>query len=217
VKKTFYVGQAQVHALRGIDLQVNENELLMLMGPSGSGKTTLISIIGGILNQDEGACEVLHQDINHLPLSQKAFFRGKNVGFVFQTLNLIPTLNAVENVCIPLLVQKVDKNEACLRAKEILTKVGLKDRFGSYPKELSGGEQQRVSIARGCIHRPKVILCDEPTSFLDMQTGRTVIEMLREIQKMNQCSIVIVTHDPRILDYADRIEEISDGVIQKKQ
>lgn len=217
VKKSFFPGKTEVKALKGINLGVKENELIMLMGPSGSGKTTLISIIGGILNQDEGSCSVLHQDINNLPAAEKALFRGKNVGFVFQTLNLIPTLNAVENVCIPLILQNVEKNKAFLEAKELLAKMGLKDKYNSYPKELSGGEQQRVSVARGCIHKPKVMLCDEPTSFLDLETGREVINVLKEIQKENKCSIVIVTHDPRILDYADRIEEISDGVIAQKK
>jgi putative ABC transport system ATP-binding protein len=213
ITKTFGTKQTRVEALRGVDMTLLEREILMICGPSGSGKTTLLSIIASILHPDSGRCDVLGTPINALSEEEKTIFRGKNIGFVFQAFNLIPMLTAQENTAIPLLIQGINRKEALERAKILLEKLGLSDKIHRKPSELSGGEQQRVSIARGCIHQPKVILCDEPTSLLDHKTGSKVLEILIQLQEETKCSLIIVTHDQRILSYADRIIEIEDGRI----
>jgi putative ABC transport system ATP-binding protein len=217
LKKTFKSGETIVEALKCIDLTIYEKELVMIVGPSGSGKTTLLSIIGGIMNQDSGDCIIMGEDFNSLPQTIKPQFRGKNIGFVFQHFNLVPLLNIKENVAIPLLLTNVERETSFKQAINILTELQLQKKINRLPKELSGGEQQRVAIARSCIHKPKVILCDEPTSFLDLKAGKNVINILKKIQEENNCAIVIVTHDPRILEFADRILEIEDGKITEKK
>jgi putative ABC transport system ATP-binding protein len=171
VTKTYGAGDTAVQALRGIDLDVRTGELMMLVGPSGSGKTTLISVIAGILDHDDGDCRVFGHDFKHMPQRAKTAYRGLNVGFVFQQFNLLPTLNAAENVAVPLLINGVRRREAVRRARSVLERVGLGDRTHSLPAELSGGQQQRVAIARAMVHDPKLIVCDEPTSSLDHETG----------------------------------------------
>jgi len=217
VTKTFGQGTSEVSVLRGVDLVAHENELIMLMGPSGSGKTTLISIIGGLLNQNSGDCTVLGKSINQLPEEEKTKFRGKNIGFLFQYFNLVPTLTAVENAAIPLILNGVNRNQAMEEAAKLLTLVGLEEQLYSTPNNISGGQQQRVAIARACIHKPKIILCDEPTSFLDHERGKKTLELLQQIKTENKCTLIVVTHDPRILEYADRILEIDDGVIKPEK
>jgi putative ABC transport system ATP-binding protein len=214
LKKTYYNPSNKVEALKDVNLKVYENELLMLMGPSGSGKTTLLSIIGGILNFESGVLNVLSQNIKNLNDENLTIFRSKNIGFVFQSFNLIPTLNALENVLIPLLIQNMNLNEATDKAKDLLKKVNLEDKMDSYPRELSGGEMQRVSIARGFIHNPKILLCDEPTSYLDSNLGKHIMQILKNFIIENNTTIVVVTHDPRITPFASRIIEIDDGIIK---
>jgi putative ABC transport system ATP-binding protein len=214
LKKTYGKGTVEVQALRGVDLDVLPGELLMLVGPSGSGKTTLISIIAGILNQTEGACDVLGKDINRLPDTEKTKFRGENIGFVFQALNLVPTLTASENVAVPLLLKRAPQKEAINKAEELLKNLGMADKLEKYPSELSGGQQQRVAIARGVVHNPKVIVCDEPTSQLDHETGKKVMELLRNLLTKER-AIIVVTHDSRIFSFADRIAYMDDGQIVK--
>jgi len=211
--KTYGAGSSQVMALRGIDLDVFKGELMMLVGPSGCGKTTLISVIAGILDQDKGDCRVLGQDLLAMGASRKTRFRGDNVGFVFQAFNLLPTLTAAENASIPLLINGAPRKLAMEKAKAMLARVGLGDRSHSFPSQLSGGQQQRVAIARALIHDPKLIVCDEPTSALDHQTGQKVIELLREVAMAEGRALVIVTHDARIFNYADRIAQMDDGHI----
>jgi putative ABC transport system ATP-binding protein len=213
VKKTYGTGQSAVRALRGIDLDVHRGEMLMLVGPSGCGKTTLISVIAGVLDRDEGECEVLGADFAKLNAAAKARFRAVNVGFVFQAFNLIPTLSIAENVAVPLLINNVPRGEAIKRAREVLTKVGLGDRTNDEPRKLSGGQQQRVAISRALVHNPKLIVCDEPTSALDHATGQKVMELLRGIAAGGDLSLVVVTHDQRIFEFADRIAEMDDGHI----
>lgn len=213
VKKVFGSGETRVEALKNVNLKIKENELVMLKGPSGSGKTTLLSVIGGILKQTEGDIVVLGQHLKDLNNEDKTTFRGKNIGFVFQSFNLIPYITTTENVSIPLLIHKYDRNEAMELSKNFLIKLGLGHVLDRYPRELSGGEQQRVSIARGCIHKPKIILCDEPTSYLDSENGKNVMEILKNLQREEKSSLVIVTHDPRITEFADRILGIQDGTI----
>jgi putative ABC transport system ATP-binding protein len=213
VTKTYGAGDASVMALRGIDLDVRCGELLMVVGPSGCGKTTLISVIAGILDQDSGQCEVLGQDLKLLGRGERTRFRGTSIGFVFQLFNLLPALNAVENVSVPLLINGIARKSAEARAEEVLEAVDLGSRLDALPGKLSGGQQQRVAIARALVHEPKLIVCDEPTSNLDHETGRSVMELLRGTARSADRALVVVTHDPRIFDFADRIAHMDDGKI----
>ncbi len=213
VTKTYGTGDARVMALRGIDLDVCRGELLMLVGPSGCGKTTLISVIAAILKQDSGNCEVLGQDLTSMDQNERTRFRGVSIGFVFQLFNLLPALNAVENVSVPLLINGVSRKNAETRASEILAEVDLGTRLSALPTQLSGGQQQRVAIARALVHDPKLIVCDEPTSSLDHETGRSVMNVLRGIAKSPDRALIVVTHDPRIFEFADRIAHMDDGRI----
>jgi len=213
VTKTYGSGQSQVVALRGIDLEVRTGELLMLVGPSGCGKTTLISVIAGILDRDEGECTVLGRDFDKMSQGARTRFRGKSIGFVFQAFNLLPTLSAAENVSVPLLINGESRARAMQKAKEALARVGLGERTRSLPSQLSGGQQQRVAIARALVHSPRLIVCDEPTSALDHETGHKVMELLRDVALGEGRSLVIVTHDARIFEFADRIARMDDGRI----
>jgi putative ABC transport system ATP-binding protein len=215
IVKTYGTGAAKVTALRGIDLDVYKGELLMLVGPSGCGKTTLISVVAGILDQDSGDCRVLGENLLAMGQRKKTAFRGENVGFVFQAFNLLPTLSAAENAAVPLLINGMNRKTALEKSRAMLERVGLGDRGHSLPSQLSGGQQQRVAIARALVHDPKLIVCDEPTSALDHETGHKVMEMLREVALGEGRSLVIVTHDARIFDFADRIAHMDDGRIDK--
>jgi putative ABC transport system ATP-binding protein len=215
VVKSYGTGSAKVMALRGIDLDVYRGELLMLVGPSGCGKTTLISVVAGILDQDSGDCRVLGENLMAMGQRKKTAFRGENVGFVFQAFNLLPTLSAAENAAVPLLINGENRRRAIDKARAMLDRVGLGDRGHSLPSQLSGGQQQRVAIARALVHDPKLIVCDEPTSALDHETGHKVMELLREVAMGDGRSLVIVTHDARIFEFADRIARMDDGRIDK--
>jgi putative ABC transport system ATP-binding protein len=215
VTKTYGTGSAAVVALRGVDLDVRAGELLMLVGPSGCGKTTLISIMAGVLDRDGGECTVFDRDFGDMSQRARTLFRGRNVGFVFQAFNLLPALTAAENVAVPLLILGQGHASALRRAREILDRVGLGDRTRALPAQLSGGQQQRVAIARALIHEPRLLVCDEPTSSLDHETGQRVLEMLRELALRPGRALVIVTHDARILDYADRIARMDDGMVER--
>src|SRR5581483_1709818 len=205
VTKSYGKGTAKVTALRGIDMEVRQGELMMLVGPSGCGKTTLISVIAGILDNDEGECHVFGNDFKTMGDRARTAYRGHNIGFVFQAFNLLPTLTAAENVAVPMLINGHHRRDALERAEEALRRVGLENRRRSLPKELSGGQQQRVAIARALVHSPKLIVCDEPTSALDHETGHKVMELLREVAVGSDRALVIVTHDARIFEFADRI------------
>ena len=211
--KTYGVGETKVQALRGIDLQVRRGELLMLVGPSGCGKTTLLSIVSGILSQNEGNCEVFGANIGAFSGRQRARFRGTSIGFVFQAFNLLPALTAMENVAIPLLLHRWSRKAAEERSRQVLDKVGLRERSNARPGQLSGGQQQRVAIARALVHDPRLIVCDEPTSNLDHKTGQAMMEILRDRAKSPDRAIIVVTHDPRIYAFADRIARMDDGRI----
>ena len=215
LEKVTKVFPGGVTAVDGLDLRVEDREFVVLVGPSGCGKTTLISVVAGILDQDEGDCRVLGEDLLAMGARRKTVFRGKNVGFVFQAFNLLPTLSAAENAAVPLLINGVPRAKAVAKAKEMLGRVGLGDRGHSLPSQLSGGQQQRVAIARALVHDPKIIVCDEPTSALDAETGHKVMDLLREVALGDGRSLVIVTHDARIFSYADRIARMDDGRIVK--
>ncbi|HWF96512.1 MAG TPA: ABC transporter ATP-binding protein [Xanthobacteraceae bacterium] len=215
IVKAYGAGASQVMALRGIELDVAQGELVMLVGPSGCGKTTLISIVAGILDQDAGSCIVLGKDLASMDQAAKTEFRRHAVGFVFQSYNLIPQLEAAENVMIPLLLNNVPRRQALAKARDALDRVGLADRCSSSPAQLSGGQQQRVAIARALVHEPALIVCDEPTSALDHETGQHVLEILRDVAVRDGRTLIIVTHDSRILGFADRIARMDDGRITR--
>jgi putative ABC transport system ATP-binding protein len=211
--KSFGTGSAKVQALRGVNLSVKEGEFLIMMGPSGSGKTTLLSVISGILTQDAGECLVSNINLNAMDDQEKTLYRGRHIGFVFQAFNLIPTLTCVENVSIPLLLNMRDRKLALQRAEELLTLVGIPEKLNAYPTQLSGGQQQRVAIARAIIHDPDLVVCDEPTSFLDHDTGMKVMQLLRSTITEQGKTLIVVTHDVRIVPFADRIVNLEDGKI----
>jgi putative ABC transport system ATP-binding protein len=215
VVKTYDTGGDKVVALDGIDLDIHMGELMMLVGPSGCGKTTLISVIAGILDQDSGSCVVFGEDLLHMRSSQKLKFRARNIGFVFQAYNLLPSLNAIENVSIPLIINGMKRQAAERQAAKVLEQVGLGARGKSLPSQLSGGQQQRVAIARSLVHDPRLIVCDEPTSALDHETGHNVMELLKQVALQRDRALVIVTHDARIFGFADRIAKMDDGHIEK--
>ena len=214
VTKTFGTGAAAFQALRGVDLEVRTGELLMLVGPSGCGKTTLISVIAGVLRRDGGACSVFGHDYLAMTEQDTTRFRGEHIGFVFQAFNLIPTLTAAENVSAPLVIKGMRRRQAVVQAREMLHKVGFDERMmESSPLDLSGGQQQRVAIARALVHQPNLIVCDEPTSALDSETGRKVMELMRELALATNRALIVVTHDARIFEFADRIARMEDGRI----
>jgi putative ABC transport system ATP-binding protein len=211
IVKSYGAGVARVAALRGADLDVRRGELLMLVGPSGSGKTSLISIIATILEQDAGNCEVLGRDLRGMGPIERARFRGASVGFVFQVFNLLPALTTVENISVPLLINGMSRRQAERRASALLEQVGLGDRPKTLPAQLSGGQQQRVAIARALACNPQLIICDEPTSNLDHETGQVMMEILRSRARSNERAVIVVTHDPRIFAFADRVAHMDDG------
>ncbi len=213
VVKVYDVGDQKVTALNHVNLDIATGELMMLVGPSGCGKTTLISVIAGILDQDEGLCELFGENLLAMGSQDKLNFRAKNVGFVFQAFNLLPALNAAENVSVPLVINGMKRVEAERKASSVLKQVGLGERTSSLPSQLSGGQQQRVAIARALVHSPRLIVCDEPTSALDHETGHTVMELLKDVALQKDRALVIVTHDARIFNFADRIAKMDDGHI----
>ena len=211
VCKTFGEGENAIEALRGIDLEIFEGELLMIVGPSGSGKTTLISIIAGILNPTSGVCSVLDKELR--VDEDITGFRGKNIGFVFQAFNLIPMLSVEENVSIPLVINGEELDQAKPLARQMLERVGMINKAEALPPQLSGGQQQRIAIARACIHNPSIIVCDEPTSALDHETGSKILTLLKSQVLQPGRTLIVVTHDARIFSFADRIVKVDDGKI----
>jgi putative ABC transport system ATP-binding protein len=211
--KTYQLGKVSIPALRGISFTVARGESLVVMGPSGSGKTTLLNLIGAIDKPTSGAIFVDGRDITTLSEGELTKLRRHKIGFIFQFYNLIPALTALENVELPLLTAGVSRKEATRRAFELLEMVGLAARAGHFPDELSGGEQQRVTIARALANRPSVILADEPTGDLDTKTSVEVVQILSETSKKEEATVIIVTHDPMIAEKADRILEMRDGNI----
>jgi putative ABC transport system ATP-binding protein len=211
--KKYDEGASGTLALRGIDLEAHAGELLLLMGPSGSGKTTLLSIMGCILTASSGSVRVAGREVVGLSEKELPALRLEHIGFVFQGFNLFPTLTAGENVELMLDLKGVATARAKKRAQELLEQVGLGEKYGSFPADLSGGQKQRVAIARALAGDPEIILADEPTAALDSHTGRNVMEMMSTLAHQRGRAVVIVTHDSRVVNFADRIVRIEDGAI----
>jgi putative ABC transport system ATP-binding protein len=211
LNKWFGEGDARTHAVKDVSFAANFGEMLYVVGPSGSGKTTMLSIISGILRPNSGTVRVEGTDIWEIPADQLAEFRLHKIGFVFQDYHLFPRLTTAENVAIPLILQNRPWDEALSEAVHDLDVVGLKSRAGLPPVKLSGGEQQRVAIARAIVSRPDIMIFDEPTASLDGDTGRNILQFVREHILNAQRCIIIVTHDGRIYEFADRIMKMEDG------
>ncbi|MDX1946463.1 MAG: ABC transporter ATP-binding protein [Pirellulaceae bacterium] len=213
VTKEFGTGDAKVRALTGVDVEIPTGEMTLLVGPSGCGKTTLISIMAGLLDPTAGEVVLLGRNRRELRGGKLVNFRGKNIGFVFQQYNLLPALTAAENVAVPLIIAGVRRSKAVARAAEVLDLVGLGNKSRAYAHQLSGGQQQRVAIARALVHEPKLLVCDEPTAALDAQSGRRVMQLLREATVQPGRAVIVVTHDSRVYEFGDRIIEMSDGKV----
>lgn len=213
IKKSYGESENRIEALKNIDLDVHQGELTLLVGPSGSGKTTLISIITTILTPDDGQLYLLDQDASAMTDDEKAQFRRKNMGVVFQSLFLIPTLTVLENVTVPLLVDGFDDEAAEAKAMETLTQMNIAHRSHASPAKLSKGQQQRVAIARAIINDSKIVICDEPTSALDQSSGLQIMSILHDLASKSSKAVLVVTHDHRTFPYADRIVNINDGQI----
>jgi putative ABC transport system ATP-binding protein len=213
IVKDFGAGQTSVRALHGITSDIYPGELTYLVGESGSGKTTLISIIAGILYPTQGSVSVFGTEIYDLRENDLVKFRLANIGFIFQQYNLIPTLTAAENASVPLVAAGMSRGEAVARATETLKQLNIGDLAERLPRQLSGGQQQRVAIARALVHSPRLVVCDEPTAALDAASGRRVMDLLRAVALESERAVIIVTHDNRIFDLADRILDMEDGRI----
>ncbi len=215
ITKDFVTADTPLRVLHGIDLEIQAGELTYLVGESGSGKTTLISIIAGILYPTDGGVTVFNTDIYALSDNDLVRFRLANIGFIFQQYNLIPTLTAAENAAVPLIASGMKRSEAVARGQAMLEKLNIGNQGHKLPRQLSGGQQQRVAIARALVHEPRLIVCDEPTAALDAKSGRRVMDLLREVALSPDRSVIIVTHDNRIFDLADRILIMEDGRITR--
>src|SRR3989454_3186656 len=214
IEKWFGAGEARVHALRGVDLEIRMGELAMLVGPSGCGKTTLLSVVAVSLEKNGGELNVLGETPAEMSTQERILFRRRNLGFVFQQYNLLPALTAAENVAVPLLTGGWNRIDAVAEATRLLAQLGMEDRASSLPALLSGGQQQRVALARALVHKPRLVVCDEPTSALDAATGRTVMELLSEVAVRPDRAVIVVTHDSREFEFADTIAHMDDGRIQ---
>ena len=217
VTKDFGSGEGRVRALDGVDFEACSGEITLLVGPSGCGKTTLLSVIGGLLNKSSGHLSVLGTEMQQLKGASSVQFRLKNIGFVFQQYNLLPSLTAAENAAVPLLAAGVRRKDAVTKATAILEHLGMETRAQAFPNRLSGGQQQRVAIARALIHEPKLLVCDEPTAALDAETGRSVMKLLRQTAVRPDRAVIVVTHDSRVFDFVDRIAYMNDGRIIKTE
>ncbi len=216
VWKTYQVGETLIHALRGLDLEVYKQEFLAVQGPSGSGKSTAMNLIGCLDIPTKGKIHLDNKNIANLHESDLAQIRGKKIGFVFQQFNLLNTLTALENVMLPLIFQGVSLKKRTKKATEMLKKVGLGDRMNHTPAQLSGGQQQRVAIARSLIVDPEVVLADEPTGNLDSKTGKEIMDLLKDLNKKEKKTVVLVTHDNHLAKMAERTAFLKDGKIIKE-
>ncbi len=215
IHKTYHMGDIEVHALRGVSLQINRGEFVAIMGPSGSGKSTMMNIIGCLDHPTKGHYLLEGADVSKVDRPGLADIRNKNIGFVFQSFNLVPRTSALENVELPLIYAGVGAAERTRRARAALAEVGLADRERNMPNQLSGGQQQRVALARALVNNPSLILADEPTGALDTRTSVEVMEIFQRLNKERSLTIILVTHEPDIAQYAGRIIKFQDGRIRR--
>lgn len=213
LKKIYHMGSQTIHALAGINLSINKNEYVALMGPSGSGKSTLMNMLGCLDVPTKGDYILNNKNVSLLDDDELAHIRNKEIGFVFQTFNLLPRLSSLENVILPLIYAGVNKEERIKRGKEVMDMVGLSDRMKNKPNELSGGQRQRVAIARSLVNNPSIILADEPTGNLDTKTSYEIMNIFGDIQK-NGNTVILVTHEEDIALYAHRVVRLRDGLIE---
>ena len=215
VHRDYKTGDTEIHALRGVSLDIEQGEFLSIAGPSGSGKTTLLNIVGCIDNADKGRVTIDGTDVTAIPHGKLAGFRREKLGFVFQSFNLIPVLSAYENVALPLQLLKVPEKEIRDRVMKLLGEVGLAGMENRRPGKLSGGQQQRVAVARALIKNPAIVLADEPTANLDSETGKEILVLMKSMNEKYQSTFIFSTHDQMVMDYARRLILLHDGQIQK--
>ena len=215
VEVVYEMGSEKIHALQGVDAQIFTGEYISIMGPSGSGKTTFFNVVGGLMKPSAGSVYIDEIDIAQLDAGELAWLRCRKIGYIFQSYNIVKVMTALENVMLPMLFAGVPQDEAQNRAVEILTRVGLGDRFLHTPKELSGGQQQRVAIARAFANKPAIILADEPTANLDLHTGEEIIALMKEMNREEGVTVICSTHDHKMLDISDRIMWMEDGRVKK--
>jgi putative ABC transport system ATP-binding protein len=217
LRKVYYLGNQEVHALRGIDLTLMAGEYVSIMGPSGSGKSTFFNMIGGLDRPTLGEVYIDEVDIVQLDVFELAWLRRRKIGYIFQTFNLIPVMNAVENVSLPMIFAGTSMDEARDKAAQLLERVGLGQRLHHRPTELSGGQKQRLAIARALANDPAIVLADEPTGNLDLNTGREIIDLLKELNAEKGVTVITATHDMKMLAASDRVIWITDGRISRIQ
>jgi ABC-type lipoprotein export system ATPase subunit len=215
LRKSYELGRRSLEVLSSVDLTVQRGEFLALCGASGSGKSTLLHLLGGLDTPNAGEIHFDGRRLDSLSNSAMATFRNRSVGFIFQSYHLLPELDALENVCLPARMARISVEDCTARARTLLERVGLKERIDHKPYELSGGEQQRVAIARALINEPALILADEPTGNLDSHSGDGIIDLLCEIQRERQATLIIATHDAKVARRAPRVIQLVDGQIQK--
>ncbi|MDI3535551.1 MAG: putative transport system ATP-binding protein [Eubacteriaceae bacterium] len=215
LKKDFILGKKPIHILKGINLDIEQGEMVALLGPSGSGKSTFLNVLGGLVPPTSGLVQIKDYEISKMNENELCLFRREHLGFIFQSYNLIPTMKAIENVALALTFAGVKKDKRLSRAKEALSIVGLADRIDHKPNELSGGQQQRVSIARALVNSPEIILADEPTGNLDSKTSEDIMEMITKLNRESNQTFVIVTHDPEAAQYCTKVIHMKDGVIER--
>ena len=215
VRKTYMLGKVSLDALKGVDLEIYTGEYISIMGPSGSGKSTLFNMVGGLDKPSEGQVYIDEVDLAQLDAYELAWLRCRKIGYIFQTFNLIPVMSALENVTLPMVFAGLPSDDARDKGVELLKSVGLGDRIQHKPLELSGGQQQRVAVARALANDPALLLADEPTGNLDLQTGTEIIKLLRALREEKGVTVISATHDLKMLDVSDRIVWIRDGAIDR--
>jgi len=217
VKRVYQTGETEVNALRGVSLNIEQGEFMSIAGPSGSGKTTLLNLIGCIDKMDGGEISIKNEAVSKMKKKEKTNFRRKNLGFIFQTYNLIPVLTAYENVAFVLSLLNLPETEIKERTMAILKEVGLEGMENRRPGKLSGGQQQRVAIARALIKNPEIVLADEPTANLDSDTGKEILELMKKMNEKHNTTFIFSTHDKMVMDYANRLVILHDGQIQSDE
>jgi len=215
LEKSYRMGEVEVKALRGVNLQIKAGEYVSIMGPSGSGKTTLFNMVGGLDKPTKGTVYIDEVDMAQLDAYELAWLRCRKIGYIFQTFNLIPVMTALENVTLPMIFAGMTTDESREKGMMLLEKVGLAERYNHKPYELSGGQQQRVAVARAMANDPAIILADEPTGNLDLQTGKEIIQLLKQMQVEQGVTIISATHDLKMISISDRIVHVRDGRVER--